>query len=161
MTVDTTTGAREPALPMQERIGYHLKRAEQALVTRKVELLRALDLTLPQACALTFLLDGSSKSCTHLAREALVTSQTMTGIVNNLETKGFVSRHPSPDHGRVHLISLTPSGLELARRADRVMTDVEQDLLDGFSGRERALLARLLDRAAEIAPAAGEADSSD
>jgi DNA-binding MarR family transcriptional regulator len=156
MTREPTTADSGSELSPDERIGYHLKRAEQALVTRKTELLRALELTLPQACVLTFLLPGAAKSCTHLAREALVTSQTMTGIVNNLEAKGFVARHPSPDHGRVSLISLTSSGEELARRSDRVMTDVEQGLLDAFSERERALLARLLDRAAEIAPATGE-----
>jgi DNA-binding MarR family transcriptional regulator len=38
----------------------------------------------------------------------------MTGIVKNLETKGLVARHPSPDHARVMLVSLTETGVTKA-----------------------------------------------
>jgi DNA-binding MarR family transcriptional regulator len=125
-------------------------------MARKAEVLRDLDLTVAQCMVLGTLMDGASKSCTQMAREALVTSQTMTGIVNNLDAKGFVARRISPDHGRVVLVSLTPAGVELARKASRVSGAVEQALSDEFSDADRALLARLLDRVAEIAPEAGE-----
>jgi DNA-binding MarR family transcriptional regulator len=136
-------------------LGFHVKRAEQAIMARKAEVLRDLDLTVSQCMVLGFLMGGESKSCTQMAREALVTSQTMTGIVNNLDAKGFVARRTSPDHGRVVLVSLTPAGVELARRASRLSGAVEQGIRDAFSNGERSQFARLLTRVAEVAPAAG------
>lgn len=155
MTDHATPAVPDQAPAERQRLGFHVKRADLALSARKTELLRELDLTLPQACALTYLLGDAAKSCTHLARDALVTSQTMTGIVNGLEAKGYVSRHPSPDHGRVHLVRLTPEGEQLALAAERTISEVERSVTDAFGPDEQALLARLLDRAAEIAPAAG------
>jgi MarR family transcriptional regulator, lower aerobic nicotinate degradation pathway regulator len=146
---------RRPPPAVEELLGWHLKRAEQAVMARKAELLRPLDLTVAQYCALAFLLGDASKSCTRLARESLVTSQTMTGIVQNLEAKGLVERRPSPDHGRVHLVSLTPSGLELTLRAERVIVAVEDDLLGALSTRNGELLAGLLNRITEAAAQAG------
>jgi DNA-binding MarR family transcriptional regulator len=135
----------------EHAVGLRIRRAEQAIMARKAEALRTLDLTVQQCMALGFLLDDAAKSCTHMAREANVTSQTMTGIVTNLEAKGFVSRQTSPDHARVHLFSLTETGKELAARATSVTMSIEQDLLGAISDRERAQLLRILDRVTEAA----------
>jgi len=70
---DTTTdGAAEQVADRASGIelGAHIKRAEHAIMLRKAEALRALDLTVPQCMALGFLMGGASKTCTHLAREA-------------------------------------------------------------------------------------------
>lgn len=137
------------------RLGPHLKRAEQALAARKAGALRPLDLTVPQYEALSLLLGGSSMSCACLAREAHVRTPTMTGILGNLLDKGLISRRVSPDHARVNLISLTPNGLELAQKADAIVADIEREVLDAFSARDGDMLARLLDRVTEVAPEAG------
>jgi DNA-binding MarR family transcriptional regulator len=138
-------------------LGFHVRRAEQAIMARKAEALRALDLTVSQCMALGYLMDDAAKSCTQLGREANVTSQTMTGVIANLETKGFVERHTSPDHARVHLYTLTAAGEDLAARAHAVSMAIEQDLLEAFSVRDRAQFARLLDKFTELAPTAGAA----
>ncbi|HEY0475119.1 MAG TPA: MarR family transcriptional regulator [Kribbella sp.] len=153
-TTDSATGqVAEPASGIE--LGTHIKRAEHAIMARKAEALRSLDLTVPQCMALGFLMGGASKTCTHLAREAGVTSQTMTGIVQNLETKGLVARRTSPDHGRVVLVSLTDDGASLAGRAHAVATEVERSIGSEFTDEERTHLARLLDRATAAAPRAG------
>ncbi|MEU6343271.1 MarR family winged helix-turn-helix transcriptional regulator [Streptomyces sp. NPDC046977] len=133
-------------------LSFHLKRAEQALSARKFVGIRELDLTSPQCTALGYLTGGAAKSCTQLAREALVTSQTMTGIVKNLELKGLVERHASPDHGRVMLVSLTPAGVERAAAASGFAASVERGLREAMSGEEYAQLITLLDRVADLAP---------
>jgi DNA-binding MarR family transcriptional regulator len=139
----------------EDTLGFHIKRAEQAIMARKADAIRPLDLTVAQCTVLGQLLDGAAKSCTQLAREALVTSQTMTGIVHNLAAKGLVGRRSSPDHGRVVLVFLTPAGESLAKRAQRLARAVDDDLTDALSARDRAHLVRLLDRIAELAPTAG------
>lgn len=143
-----------PAAPLvpASMLSFHLKRAEQALSARKFVGIKELDLTYPQCTALGFLTGGVAKSCTQLAREALVTSQTMTGIMKNLEIKGLVERHASPDHGRVMLFSLTPAGAERAAAARAYAEGVEHGLCEAMSQEDYAQLAKLLDRVAELAP---------
>ena len=101
---------------------------------------------------LTLLADGVPKSATHLAREALVTSQTMTGIVKNLEAKDLVTRHPSPDHARVMLVSLTESGVTRADQAHELARHVESALRDAMSDKDYQRLLRLLEHAVKLVP---------
>jgi MarR family transcriptional regulator, lower aerobic nicotinate degradation pathway regulator len=136
-------------------LAYRLKLLDNALVARKAAAVRALDLTESQCRVLTLLADGVPKSATHLAREALVTSQTMTGIVKNLEVKGLVTRHPSPDHARVMLVSLTESGVTRADQAHELARHVESSLRDAMSDKTYQKLLQLLERAADLAPDLG------
>lgn len=133
-------------------LGFHLKRAEQSLIARKADAVRALDLTESQCKVLGYLAEGAAKSCTQLSREALVTSQTMTGIVKNLEAKGLVDRHASPDHGRVMLVSLTAAGADRAAAAGDLSSSVEAGLREAMTEEDYAQLISLLDRVAEVAP---------
>jgi DNA-binding MarR family transcriptional regulator len=133
-------------------LAYRLKLLDNALVARKSAAVRALDLTESQCKVLTLLADGVPKSATHLAREALVTSQTMTGIVKNLETKGLVTRHPSPDHARVMLITLTKAGVTRADQAHELARHVETALREAMSDNTYQGLLRLLEQAVQLAP---------
>ncbi|MEU6343270.1 MarR family winged helix-turn-helix transcriptional regulator [Streptomyces sp. NPDC046977] len=133
-------------------LSVHLKRAEQAIVARKARGVRELDLTGPQCKVLGSLNCGAAKSCTQLAREALVTPQAMTGIVRNLELKGLVERNPSPDHGRVVLVTLSPAGRERAAAVGGFAERVEHGLREALPEEDYAQLVRLLGRVAELAP---------
>ena len=130
-------------------LSRRLDLAEHALTTLKADALRALDLTLPQHTALEALLHDEGQSCTQLAREALVTSQTMTGVLRNLEDKRLVSRRTSPVHARVSLYSLTPEGRRVAQRAEKIVAAMDRRLSAAFSDAEREQLSGLLERAAE------------
>ena len=149
--------AKEPSVAVGDpqsvgALAYRLKLADNALVARKSAAVRALDLTESQCKVLTLLADGVPKSATHLAREALVTSQTMTGIVKNLEAKDLVTRHPSPDHARVMLVSLTESGVTRADQAHELARHVESALRDAMSDKEYQRLLRLLEHAVKLVP---------
>jgi DNA-binding MarR family transcriptional regulator len=133
-------------------LAYRLKLADNALVARKAAAVRALDLTESQCKVLTLLADGVPKSATHLAREALVTSQTMTGIVKNLEVKQLIERHPSPDHARVMLVSLTPPGVTRADQAHALARHVETALHQAMPDGQYQSLLDLLERVAALAP---------
>ncbi|MFB7501288.1 MarR family winged helix-turn-helix transcriptional regulator [Streptomyces sp. NPDC056161] len=135
----------------ENTLSFHLKRAEQAIVTRKAHGVRDLDLTEPQCKVLGYLTGGAAKSCTQLSREALVTSQTMTGIVKNLEAKGLVERHPSPVHGRVMLVSLTPAGVDRAAAAKSFSEGIEHGLREAMSESDYTQLVKLLGRVADLA----------
>ncbi|MFJ2398018.1 MarR family winged helix-turn-helix transcriptional regulator [Streptomyces sp. NPDC087843] len=146
--------AAAPSAPVvpETMLSFHLKRAEQSIVARKAHGVRSLDLTESQCKVLGYLTGGVAKSCTQLSREGLVTSQTMTGIVKNLEAKGLVERHASPDHGRVMLVSLTPAGVERAAAAKSFSERVEHGLREALSEDDYSHLVKLLDRVADLAP---------
>ena len=52
-----------------------------------------------------------------IARAVVLTRSGITRLVQGLERAGFVERIECPDDARGFLVSLTPPGLELVRRA--------------------------------------------
>ncbi|MFI6153018.1 MarR family winged helix-turn-helix transcriptional regulator [Kitasatospora sp. NPDC051170] len=132
-----------------DRLGHAIKRAEQALIAEKSRALRTVDLTVPQYVALLVLQQSSGMSGAQLARECMVTPQTMTTILTNLENKGLISRETSSLHQKVLVTRLTRSGRALARKADTLARGVEQRLADALSTAEQAQLRSLLERSAE------------
>ena len=147
-----TADAQSAPVAPASMLSFHMKRAEQAIVARKAHGVRDLDITEAQCKVLGYLTGGAAKSCTQLSKEALVTSQTMTGIVKNLEAKGLVERHASPDHGRVMLVSLTPAGEERAAAAKSFSQRIEHGLREAMTEEDYAQLVGLLDRVADLAP---------
>jgi DNA-binding MarR family transcriptional regulator len=144
------TGADALAAELAGRLGHAIKRAEQALNTAKSAALREFNLTVPQYTVLHAVsyLPGSSGA--QLARVCEVTPQTMTTVLANLEAKNLIVRTQSSVHQKVLVTTLTSGGRTLLRKAGIRERAVEDDLADAFDPAERALLIRLLERAAAV-----------
>ncbi|KJS53685.1 hypothetical protein VM98_23715 [Streptomyces rubellomurinus subsp. indigoferus] len=123
-----------------------MKRAEQALIGEKTRVLRTVDLTVPQYVTLLVLQQSAGMSGAQLARECMVTPQTMTTILTNLETKGLITRETSSVHQKVLVAKLTRSGRTLTKKADALARGVEERLAEAFDEAERAQLRELLER---------------
>ncbi|MEC4630735.1 MarR family transcriptional regulator, partial [Bacillus safensis] len=72
-----------------------------------------LGVTLPQFFVLTMLGAYPGISGADVARLAMLTPQTVSVIMNNLEKMGAIARQPHPVHGRIQTIALTESGQAL------------------------------------------------
>lgn len=83
-----------------------------------------------------------------LQRRSGVTSATLTGILDTLEQRGYITRTLSLSDGRAKLVALTALGNELSAQLIDIFHEFEQDLLKGFSPSERALLTDWLQRIA-------------
>ncbi|MGA5817680.1 MarR family winged helix-turn-helix transcriptional regulator [Kitasatospora sp. NPDC094028] len=144
----TSSDRPNPAAPLDfhDRLGHAIKRAEQALIGEKTRVLRTVDLTVPQYVTLLVLQQSAGMSGAQLARECMVTPQTMTTILTNLETKGLITREPSSVHQKVLVAKLTRSGRALTKKADALARGVEERLAEAFDEAERAQLRELLDR---------------
>jgi DNA-binding MarR family transcriptional regulator len=129
------------------RLGMVIKRAEQALIARKTAALREFGLTVPQYAALLLLSASDGMSAAQLARESLVTPQTMATVLTNLEAKGLIGRDQSPLHQKVVVNRVTPAGAALLDKADAAALSVERSLAAAFTDTERERLAALLERA--------------
>src|SRR5271154_552758 len=85
----------------KRRLGYELKRAQQALRNRMDAVLRPLGLTTAQYAVLCALEREDGASNANLAKAAFVTAQTMHGILTNMERGGLIKRIDDPTHGKI------------------------------------------------------------
>jgi DNA-binding MarR family transcriptional regulator len=133
-------------LPIDERIGHQIKRAEQELIAIKNAVLRPVGLNVPQYTVLLVLAEEPGLSGAALARRCLVTPQTMSTVLNTLEIKGMVSRQNHPVHTHIQEARLTRKGRTALTKADEAAVEVERELAKEFTAEERVLLRQLLGR---------------
>jgi len=125
-------------------VGYHLKRAQQALRMAMDEGLRAQGLTTPQYAALTHLEADEPLSGAELARRCFVTAQTMNAILVGMERARLVERAPHAKHGRVIEARLTTRGRAKVRDAHRTVFRIEERMLSNITSAGRRKLNETL-----------------
>ena len=130
-------------------LGYLLRRVQHAFRLRLDKALAQLGVTTPQYAVLSSLSIEPGISNAALARAAMVTAQTMLGIVENLEKRGLLSREPDAGHGRVLAASLTERGKAVAQKAHRIARLVEDEMVGGVSLAEVERTRRMLEKFAE------------
>jgi DNA-binding MarR family transcriptional regulator len=136
-------------MPIEERLGADLKQAVDALNIAKQAAVKPSGLTVPQYAALLFLVDNPGISAAALARLCHVTPQTMTTILQNLESAGLIVRTPHPWHRNVLETRLTEAGTTAFEQADARAVAVEQGLAAEFTAEELKTLRSLLARCAQ------------
>ncbi|MFE3460935.1 MarR family winged helix-turn-helix transcriptional regulator [Nocardiopsis aegyptia] len=130
-----------------DRLGHTIKRAEQALISRKSRVLREFGLTVPQYAVLLLLSVSDGMSAAQLARECMVTPQTMATVLTNLDRSGLIERSLSPLHQKVTVNSISDEGRALVARADKAALHVEGGLAAEFTEAELSTFSDLLERA--------------
>lgn len=145
------------AQPVDESVGYVLKKATTALRSAMDEALRPLGLTVPQYACLEVLRQRPGLSGSELARAVFVTRQSMNLVLKGLMDRGLLTRPPAPRYGKALPVELTPAGLELLLTANRAVAVVENRMLAALSpSAQRRLCADLTAIAAALT---GEATS--
>lgn len=129
-------------------IGYLLRQAQAAHRVRMDSVLAGTGLTLPQFSVLTMVAAYPGASSADLARLALLTPQTMTIIVGNLERAGAIGRRPHSSHGRVQVIHITDRGRDVLSLCRQLTAPTEEGLLKGLSESEEHTVRRWLVRVA-------------
>ena len=132
-----------------DRVGYQLKRAQQALRTAMDEGLRAQGITTPQYAALTALDADEPLSGAELARRCFVTAQTMNAILVGLERARLVERAPHANHGRVIEARLTKRGRAKVHGAHATVFGIEERMLSQITAAGRRTLNETLSRLVE------------
>src|SRR5689334_20138477 len=69
----------------------------------------------------------------------------VTGLIDRLESRGLIRRHPSAEDRRVKVLELTPAGIRLRSTVLERMTK-PPDILDRLSADEQRALVRILKR---------------
>lgn len=133
-------------MQIAERLGSHIKRAEQALGTAKFAALKPAGLTVAQYAAMLSLSESPGISAAALARACGVTAPTMNTVLKNLQERGLIVRTPHAWHRNVLETRFTARGAAVMADADGRAVRVERALAAEFSAEESALLKALLGR---------------
>jgi DNA-binding MarR family transcriptional regulator len=128
----------------QGHIGYLLRQAAAAHRIRMEQALRDTGVTVPQFLVLTMIAAYPGVSGADLARLSLLTPQTMSVIVANLERDGMVLRQPHAEHGRIQLIGITEAGKKFLTGCKAAVAEAEAGLLDGLSAAEERAVRKWL-----------------
>lgn len=126
-------------------IGYLLRQAAGANRLRMERALADLQVTPAQFSVLTMLAAYPGVSNADLARLALLTPQTVSLIVSNLERMAVVSRRPHAVHGRVQHLDINARGRALLSRCRSRARAIDRALVAGMTAsEERAVRAWLV-----------------
>ncbi|MBT2211464.1 MULTISPECIES: MarR family winged helix-turn-helix transcriptional regulator [Actinomadura] len=147
------------SMPVPERIGSYLKRAEQALNGAKQAAVKPSGLTVPQYAALLHLADHPGMSAAALARACAVTPPTMNTVLKNLRERGLIERTPHEWHRNILETRLTAEGEAAMADADARAVRIERGLAAKFTDAERETLVELLGRCITFLEAARPARS--
>ncbi|MEV0533776.1 MarR family transcriptional regulator [Kitasatospora sp. NPDC050463] len=128
---------------------YSVKQVELVTRARLDELLKPAGVTALQYTALTVLERRDGMSSAELARNSFVRPQSMSDLVGALERRGLIARSPDPASRRRHIISLTEEGRALLDRYAPAVRELEDEMLTGFTARERTAFRAYLNRARE------------
>jgi DNA-binding MarR family transcriptional regulator len=97
-------------------------------------------------------LDEKGSRITSLASHAGMTKQSMSALVYQLESLGYLSRTPDPDDGRAVLFILTPKGEQLKKLAQSINRGFEQRWEEAVGAENYQLLRGLLLKMIESPP---------
>ena len=125
-------------------LGYLLRQAAGAHRLRMDRALGDLGVTQPQFATLTMLAAYPGLSNADLARLALLTPQTLSVIVANLERAGSLVRKPHAIHGRIQHIDLSDSGLALLKKCRERVQAIEAEMTNELSSEEERTVRRWL-----------------
>jgi DNA-binding MarR family transcriptional regulator len=132
--------AQETVGDLELSVGYVLKQVHASLRTAMDEVLRPLDLTVPQYACLELLGQHPGLSNSELARRAFVTRQSMNFVVHRLQERGLLTRPDQAPHGRVLPTELTQDGQTMLRRASVTVRAVEKQLFSPLSREQQRRL---------------------
>jgi len=125
-------------------VGYLLRQASAAFRLEMERALSEFDITPPQFSVLTMLIAYPGASNADIARLSMLTPQTVSVIVGNLERAGLIRRTPHQIHGRIQQIDATDNGKKMLARCRRRVQVLEDGLMSGLNQEEESTVRRWL-----------------
>lgn len=101
--------------------------------------------------ALAVISEDSPSSQQELARLMGKAPAMCVGMLDEMETAGYVERVRDPKDRRRSVVTLTPKGEDMLAKADAIAAELEADIIQGLTAAERERLIGLLVGAASAA----------
>ncbi len=121
-------------------------RTADLLFDRIGQLLRPLGVSSAGGLVLGQLRDHGPMSPSELGERLIVTRATVTGVVDSLERRGYVSRSPNPNDRRGIIVGLTPAGLDIVAQVRTLIHRQEREWMGALSDEELSAYINLMHR---------------
>ena len=108
--------------------------------------LRPLDLNLTQASLVGYVAEFGATTQTRLADRLGIGRASIGSVVDRLQARGVVERHPDPDDRRVWLVDITDEGRRVAGAIAEIDEVLRAELRHGIGREERQALSWVLTR---------------
>ncbi|MFI0419188.1 MarR family winged helix-turn-helix transcriptional regulator [Spongiactinospora sp. 9N601] len=137
-------------VPISELLSYRLSRTSAALSrSAALRYRREFDVTLGEWRAIALIASDPTLTLNRLARRAGLDKAQMSRVVTKLTERGLVNR--TAGSGRTSQLALTEAGVRVYRGLIRAANERDATFLAVLSPEERNVLARALDKLADLA----------
>lgn len=130
------------------RVGALLDQVGRQLRQHGLPAMDALGVRPRHVLTLTVLRDRGGSSQADLAGLLQIDRTNIVGLLNELETSGWIERRRAPEDRRRHIVELTAAGSELLSRIEFALAAVEDHVFAALSPEQRESLYELLRLAA-------------
>jgi DNA-binding MarR family transcriptional regulator len=119
----------DPGLEVTARLGYLLKHARSRLGELSAAALAPYSLEGREVAVLLVIARGEPPSQQEAARRLGIDRTTMVALLDGLEAKGVVTRHPQAADRRKNVVELTETGRDTLRQAVKATDEAERQFL--------------------------------
>ncbi|RKS07094.1 DNA-binding MarR family transcriptional regulator [Nocardiopsis sp. Huas11] len=134
--------------PLREHLVLLLSIAGHVSKQTQEQRLAELDLSVREQVTLTAIAEGAPTQLA-IGRKAGLDKSTLTPVLDQLERKGLIDRHPDPDDRRARVVTVTDVGRRSLAGSGQAVAETEEDLLNALSPDERRQFRSLLQRVVE------------
>lgn len=127
-------------------VGFRLRRIQNHLSRRFNEAATEYKLRSGALSALAIIEDNPGISQADIGRQIGMDSSAVVALIDELEDRGWIARHPGVNDRRRKAIYLTSQGRETLDRLFSILDITEQEVLLALSPSELISLNRMLDR---------------
>lgn len=129
---------------LEKSLGYLLNRTADIVSTAFVEILRKESISLQEWRVLTTLTDQDDQTLSELASHAGTELSYLSRVVANAESRGWVTRGPSPNDKRSTRVSITDAGRATVRLFLPQVKALESRWIEGLPAEDVDVLRRTL-----------------
>lgn len=152
-----TTRASDPVPDGPSDPGHLIRRAQQIAVAIFLEECVAFDLTPVQYAALMAIRDNPGIDATRIAGMIAFDRTTVSGVMERLQAKGWVTRAASKDDRRIKVVTMTAKGRKLLTNVEPLVAKAQLRILAPLDAEERTALMSLLGKLVNLNNSASRA----
>ncbi len=129
---------------LETLMGYNARRAALTIIGEFLERMAVFGLRPVDFSVLSLITHNPGITSRQLCAELGILAPNLVGMVNALEKRDLIERHPHPHDRRATGLYLTDTGQALMRNAEKVASQLELDVTHKLTADERKTLIRLL-----------------
>ena len=129
---------------LESLLGYNARRAALAVIEVFLERMAPYELKPVDFSVMSLVTHNPGITSRQLCTALGILPPNLVGMVNTLEKRALIVRHPHPRDGRAMGLHLTPAGEKLMREAEKTAAALEAEVAGGLTAAELKTLIGLL-----------------